>query len=511
MKFKSIAAACVLGSAVVSLPAFADCTGPFTAPDLTFFLSGASGFDGYLKSVADTMFAGKTIYYFHDNADKSDKGYRAYKGTMAKAAGSVPAGTCVLLLKRSAGGSIHGVVDLARGLRSTVLDVSSGACSLISGTDYVCGTKGVDPNAANYDTAGAAGLIPDGGASDVGPAMFEGPDNAEYGLPTLSASEQAKLSTKAGFSSMMGYVTTLAVPASTTIVNAQYGAMLKGTYYDWSQVDPAINTGNTQVVVCRRFPGSGTQASYNWRFANFPCESASGGSVPLARMADSDGVTAYGGFGSGLIGSGTPADPYIVDPTFGYTVIENSGAGDVRSCLTAAQNHTDYTFTGEDGKTYKATFGQSSDPFRAIGVLSSDSAGKENGWGWRYMDGKGYYSIASQAADAALNGAVTPTGVAPSKANLISGAWSFAVEPTLQYRNAAAATNVFGDTAPALSGQKLDFFNAFTAAATDKANATANWIAALPPQNTPNAPLFDNNVARGTHYGNMCSPLQLLY
>ena len=110
-----------------------------------------------------------------------------------------------------------------------------------------------------------------------------------------------------------------------------YGQLLSGKVQSWSKIAGA---GAGNVVVCRRVSGSGTQATYGWFFGGFPCTSgniASSVNAPLAGESDS---TSYGPYMGA--GSGTSADPYIMDPTAGYTVIELGSSGDVRNCLKTA-------------------------------------------------------------------------------------------------------------------------------------------------------------------------------
>jgi len=91
--------------------------------------------------------------------------------------------------------------------------------------------------------------------------------------------------------------------------------------------------------------------------------------------------------------------------------------------------------------------------------------------------------------------------VAPTQPNLIDGKYDFAAELTMQYRN----TTVNG--VPALSGLKKTFADEFIR----RAGAPAfqqPWTASLPPTYIPAA---GQPIAKGTRFGNMCSPLQLLF
>jgi hypothetical protein len=505
MKINAMALACasigLLGSGQVAAQAVL----PFDTPDVKIILSGASAPDAFLVTIATGLFdAG--FHRFQDNggtpADAADDGrnYNAFFGRMKNDA-TVPAtlrGRTVMFVKRSRGGSVFGVNPVARAQRMETLDLTSANCTL-TGTIYRCATKGIDPGLAGYIASTNPGEPADFGVSDVEPALFKGPFNVEFGQSQLTKSEVDRLDVKPVNSLMMGIVATNSVPVATTISRAAYGAMLSGTYQDWSQIDSTITTGNTQVVVCRRVQGSGTQTAYNWYFNNFPCQGEFAGQVAPKRMSESaSGITG---------GTGTQLDPFIIDPTTGYTVVENSTSGNVRDCLRRAETRADHDFRGDDGNWYRIKFSNGADPFRAIGVLSADSASSANpnlnGWSFRYLDGAGVFNINTQANA----GGSADKGIAPSKANLISGAYDFAVELTMQRRK-VAVTNDHSDAVAVPSALKLTFINEFIRRAGDPAFNTNNWVAALPPTFDPTSTA---NVARGTRFGNTCSPLQLLF
>jgi hypothetical protein len=404
------------------------------------------------------------------------------------------AGKKVLLIKRSTGGSVFGVNPVARAEALAVLQVGdglggAGACTATTGSyNYKCPVVGIDPGVGSPT---GEELVPDFGVSDVSPAMFKEPFNVEFGASQLSPGEVADLTIKGVNTIAMGLAVTNAIPSTTYLSKAVYGALLAGNIGDWTQVDPSLApAAGTQVLVCRRVPGSGTQTSYNWFFNNFPCttESIAGtGSTVPTRMADS---------ASGIVsGSGTTADPYVIDPSQGYTVLENSSSGNVADCMTKAAAGGVHTFKDEEGKSYSVDFGTGG--YGAVAVLSVDSLGKSsnaaNGWSYRALDGAGMYYDSD--AGTAVVPASTGTGVHPSKANLIEGNYEFASEVTMQYRNS-------------LTGVKKTFADFFIARAGSPAFNTNPWVAALPPTYDPTTTA---NVAKATRGGNMCKPLQKLY
>ncbi|MDO9449220.1 MAG: hypothetical protein Q7J21_01940 [Rugosibacter sp.] len=493
MKIKKLAAACAFALAGAAAPAFA--LAPFDAPELTVYLSGASAPDNFLEQIATGMFAGAKgtdWFAYVDNGD--GKQQRAFFGTMKTTAvdSTIPStlsGKKVLFIKRSTGGSVFGVNPVARGEALAVLKVAAADCVATTGSfNYKCPVVGTDPGVG---TPTGAEMVPDFGVSDVSPAMFKAPFNVEFGASQLSPTEVAGMTVKGVNTIAMGLAVTNVIPASTYISRATYGALLAGNIGDWTQVDPSLApTAGTQVLVCRRVPGSGTQTSYNWFFNNFPCATGSiagSGNTQPTRMSDS---------ASGIVsGSGTSADPFVIDPSQGYTVLENSSSGNVADCMAKASGGGVHTFKDEEGKSYKADFGTGG--YGAIAVLSVDSLGKSsnaaNGWSYRAMDGAGMYYDSD--AGTAVVPASTGNGVHPSKANLIDGKYEFASEITMQYRNS-------------LAGTKKTFADFFIARAGSPSFNTNPWVAALPPEYDPTTTA---NVAKGTRFGNMCAPLQQLF
>lgn len=470
MQLKQIALGCTLALATLAAQA-AGVVNVNGVPHNLVYLTGASAPDGFMGDIVESMMSNVT-YYQNVSANGAFQ-HRAYAGTAANIPG-VANGTRVLFMKRSKGGSIFGVNPVARAQRVESIDVNN--CTAGAGTKaspYVCGTLGIDPGVAGAGLPSNAGLVPDFGVADVEPALFKGPFNTENDQPALSPVETARLKATPVNQLMMGLVATSQVPATTVLTRAAYGAMLNGQIATWDQVDPALSG---DVTVCRRAQGSGTQTSYNWYFANFPCQAAANGSTAPARMSDSFGwkVGSAADFGLPRNANGDPADPnaapgsaanpWVIDPASGYTVVENSGSGDVRNCLRNANAGTDHYFKAWDPEeqienNFVVPF-SASGPMKAIGVLSLDSYGQENGWSFRMMDGAGTFNGATQTASAGA------TGIAPSKDNLINGRWDFAVELSMQYRN-VAVTNEQGDGIPAISGVTKAVADAFILRAGD--------------------------------------------
>lgn len=511
MKLKSIAAACALMAAGSSFAAGTVNIGG--VPHEVVYLAGASAPDNFLADIAQGMLTGVTFY------TASGTNYRAFAGA-ANAVPGIANGTRVLFIKRSAGGSVFGVNPVARAQRVITIDVNN--CNGGAGTQaspFTCAVVGVDPGEQNHALPTNGGLVPDFGVSDVEPAMFQDPLNTENDAPALAPGEVARLSVTPLNQIMMGIAATNQLPATTVLTRSGYGAMLNGQITTWDQVDPTLSG---DVAVCRRVEGSGTQTSYNWFFGNFPCAANEFGAIAPARMTDS--------FGWKASGTGTSADPYEIDPSAGYTVVENSSSGNVRSCLAAANAGTDYNFSAfdpEEGKTnnFRATFSKSG-PMKAIGVVSLDSYTSASGWSFRHLDGAGTFTGATQTSSAGA------TGIAPSKANLINGRYDFVVELSIQGRN-VAVTNEQGDVVPAASGVQQAFATEFTRRA-GSPQFTGNFensgvqvstpfaFASLPqnfagltdsngsPTNNDGVRYADLYVSKYSRNANTCSPLRYI-
>lgn len=540
MKFTKIALACSLAFAAMSVQAAPGDVGAIAAATAVpesnvIFFSGATAPDNFLQTVATTMF--QPGFTFITGTGDTSTNYRAFVG-LAAATLPIPgivAGTPLILIKRSQGGSVWGVGPVAQANNIRTLDVKSAAC--IQGantTTYTCPIVGTDPvGAAN----GSGGRVTDMGVSDIEPAMFKLPYNTENGAPQLTPAELASLISLPVNQLMMGIVATNAVPATTHLSRSQYGAALAGKLDTWNQIEGT--TADEAMVVCRRVNGSGTQTSYNWMFSGFPCNLSTSG------FSNTPPANVLGSFGYDGAHAGTPADPFIVDPTAGLTIVENSTSGDVRNCLSSAYYGVDHVTQGDSGKFYKVLFSgvagtpvsasvvtagagapalaPRGGPSKAIGVLSVDSFGNANsafayrplqtnnttpytytftdtsaspltasGFSFRSLDGAGVFNA---AANVQAFTAGPGTGIAPSKSNLVNGKYDFVVELTMQRR-------------PTLSALKTSFFNELRKRLGAVNNTTNPAFATLPDVASYTTPASNAAVvSKYSRGGNTCAPL----
>jgi len=546
MKFSKIALATSMALAAMTANAIGSAGIPDN-PDNILFISGASGVDSYLGATADYFINVTT--YIHS----ADNNYKAWYGTTKTDIGTLGAGANLLIIKRSAGGSAYGVGPLARG---TLIDVPDWRDATPTAVDTTLTALSIAATSNQWTVATrASALAPDIGVSDVEPKMFTG-INAEAGISVLTNAEQALLTPAPWAVLAEGIAVNNRVPETANITNTWVREALDGHdgYKNWSKVDGST----TPVTICRRIEGSGTQAAYNSYFNGFPGTSFYNGygrNVPKV-TSNSLGYNATG-TNTGL----STSAPILISPSAGFTVFEGYASTDVRKCLQAAQLGIDVTLQGRSGtvsgvtsnRYYKLKFGTApvTGGAKAIGVLSLDSytstsatraqsaavttadgkgyaksTGDWNGeWTFRNLNGKGTYDVANQVATCAagtdgtndlgstvpfVSGCSGATGVAPSRVNILTGAYDFVVEPTLQ---------ILGSN----TSWKLDFFNSLSAVLASPAsmmpgsanNAAPYAYAAVPSLVTkvgtydPANPASAAVVVDLTHQGNTTSPLHV--
>ena len=519
MHMKKLAAAVALACGTLATGG-AQAAFPFDPVQVDLFQSGASAVQNNLKAQLPTLFQPgyKTAC---DNATSNCSAFFSVTGTLANAA-PVPLsiqGKTARIVYRTRGGSGWGVGVVARAQPIQWMAMNPTTCSTTAPAgatvvaDYYCAPTG-DDSLSN-------GRVPDLGLSDVEPKMFQAPLNVEFGQTQLDAFNLAGLTNFAVYQQAFGMPMTNVIPASLFIDRLLFQSMLSktGLMHDWTKVNGAptasINPGSVAkpVVVCRRVQGSGTQATTNYIINGFGCGNndvtAPVPYVDPSRMADSVGFGAQG------TGSST-SDPIVIDPSAGYTVVENPASGDVRSCLTAAQNGSNWKFKGDDGKYYEVTFSGADAtlatpysnvdatvkaPYGATGVLSYDSAGTENGWHFQDMNGL----LTANAAAINASGRPATSTAKYAVAAMIETDWDYFSEESIQYRNGANGK-------VALSGDLKTLADGLIHVLGDPAVINANLgIAGLPNQYPPTMNVTTNKVGKGTKSGDTCKQKQILY
>ncbi len=329
--------------------ALATIAAPSFAQSVEVRISGASALQNSIaKAVAEVCDSTKAL---------SDRNlYRSASGTTytctAKAA-VLAGGKTVVIRKRDAGGSAFGVLNLNVGTNTLGFTNPGGSCVASTvDTDINAGVAGVqidlDPTAAvlqfnAFSGCSDATLGVMYGVSDVEPTLFagQGAVNNVTGTALLAQVFGLAVNDKLYRSMQVAegkYADVAAAAAgdpafseanAPSIEASQFRSIAIGNYQDWTQVNADIAAapgGTTAIKVCRRVATSGTQATFNARLLENPC-----GSGALTFGTNAGDATA--------LNDGANAASLV--KTDAYTIVMNSGAGNVDNCLTVADNQNE--------------------------------------------------------------------------------------------------------------------------------------------------------------------------
>lgn len=495
MQIKKLSALCAIALASMAGSAHAALTAAQTSilndansNGRVVFISGASAVQkGFAAGVA-SLFSGTPFYLGVDNTKNIDSNdHLAVAGTLAVATGGWSAGTNVVVVYRVKGGSVMGVNPVARAESIEALDVTAANCgSLGSGTaaaPYKCSTTT---------------RVPDAGVSDVAPALFKSPVNTEgeTAAAELNAAELADLAARPIYGLAFGIPVTKTVGSSVKFTRSTVAAIMSGNVATWDQVD-AAESGD--IVICRRVPGSGTQAVMNLWAGNYPCNG-------LAQQEPADRDTSGNYDGTDFIEAGKNyTGQYTVNAgTGGLVVVENSTSGQVRDCLNKAVTGGSYDTADRDGNLVKVTFNGAG--HKAIGVLSMDSLSSSTAagnWQFRSLDGAGKMTADLQAGGTAVvdGSSLTGTGKFPTKTAYENGDWD--LQGWVSFNLPSRTT-----------GNKKALLENFAAKVSDPAvlavvSSLKNVAMAIPGQDAP----FDFPAGPGSQMldaaylnGNQCAP-----
>ncbi|HEV6965110.1 hypothetical protein [Roseateles sp.] len=385
-----------------------------------------------------------TFDVFFDSATGSN--HRAYSFKTKVAIGGWPVGTPVLITKRDAGGSAQGVTPLLNGGDATqahmLVDAS---CTAASGGV----SPATDIQKAGFICSGTTTGLATAGFSDVEPALLQATVNGGTGLDVSGldaagfvqnifaigvnkklylALQKAQGLVAAGATDIDESAAAQPSIPKSFIAGALTGQLLgsSSNKKGWNLLIPASvdsNINNKRINVCRRTPGSGTQAASNLYFANNPCGGTANQFVPTA---------------------GTTTATLAV--TGSLTTLQNSSTGAVETCLGTVEGLADST----GGGYAFGVLGRENNPQAVVNGVPSEK-------GYRY---------------------VKLSGATPSRAALISGEYDFAVEASMQWPKAGAANAPSADALALLTKMRSEMGKAAILQGLDP--DLQNGLAALP-------------------------------
>ena len=384
-----------------------------------------------------------TFDVFYDSA--SGANYRAYSFKTKVAVGTWPVGTPVVIYKRDLGGSAQGVTPLLAGGDATqthmLIDAS---CTTGSGP-----SPATDVQKPGFICAGTNTGLAHGGFSDVEPPLLQATINGGGNLDTSGldaagfvqnifavavnkklylALQKAQGLVAAGATDIDESAAAQPSVPKTFIAGALTG-QINGSSTSkkgWNLLIPASvdsNINNKRVNVCRRTPGSGTQAASNLYFANNPCGGSANQYTPVAGT--------------------TSAVPSVLGSV---TVQQGSSTGVVETCLGSVEALAD----GTGGGYGFGVLGRENNPQALVNGVPSEK-------GYRY---------------------VKLSGATPSRASLIAGDYDFAVEASMQWAKAGAANAPAADVLALLTKMRAELGKASILQGLDP--DLQNGLAALP-------------------------------
>lgn len=366
----------------------------------------------YVAEICNTA----TMHVYFDSVAGTN--HRAYSCNLAKAVGNYAVSTPIVVYKRDQGGSGQGVNPIATNTATAQMKIANDAtCTVVAATPNY-----TDIQVANYICTTTESRVADVGISDVEPNLLnQAPNLADStaGNPSSGAVSPVNLSNLVVTPFVQGIfavavnkqaywalqqtqfpsqtagrtiadIDTLPQPSlPTTFVRNYLTGGLSATATTkrgWGQViSESVDAGvNTKAFnVCRRQPGSGTQAASNAYFAQNPC-----------------GITP-----SSVLRQAAATAP-THSATGSFIVNEQAGTGGVETCLGTTVN-------GISGAYGLAVLGRENNPLANGGDK-----------GYRYVKLDGMEPVR-------YNGS---TGAA-------TGHYDFVYESTIQYNSANPGLN----------------------------------------------------------------------
>ncbi len=494
-------------------------------PDVTIYVAGASaqtpGLMGVLLDPTSglcqgtagtgttTLLAGTTTATIYVDVASSNpvigSTYTAVFCTsrvaLGTAAGSIPVGKKVLVVKRDGGGSFQGVGPVVNELPQSFMITTKAACNTAAAAQtFVYGqAPGRAVNLNVKTCAGTSNQTAHLGLSDVEDAIWSARNDylsANEGNPT------AQFVTNNGFTAIQGFAgqgfgvavtqklygalqtaqglgagcanDLTSVACQPSLTRAQVSAIVRNDvsayHANWTAVFGSADTHN--VNVCRRTNTSGTQATSDLFFVNTPCgiNASTPGDATPSYAAKAIGTSYVTDPTTGA--TATTLNNFPGDATAAYHIVEASSTGNNKKCLSTfndvLKNIDNVTYTVND--------------VYALGVLSlENSPSATDKWAFVKLDG------------------VSPTSDAQQRANILNGSYPLAVES-----EALVSTH-------ATVGE-AGLMTFLTTVLANPAVHDAKGIYIVPGADGTTAPQFDgtNNVAKFIRSGQSCKPAQLV-
>lgn len=401
--------------------------------------------------------------------------------TLAAPFNGIAAGTDVAFFKSDAGGSGQGVYPVI--LNSPRAQVKTDPTSCTNPNVTVSGVSTPNPAVADTQYTGCANdsvlRSPQVGVSDEEPTLFAGinvPTDDTYDETVLQSNDLVSvpvaqtvfavavnrnlyeaLQTVQGIAGIAGCaVGSTAEACMPSIGKAQAATLFGGFAPDWGVL--GVASPSNQINICRRLPGSGTQAAANRFFLEFPCNAAAlppadytASTVPVSQLAANASATDITNY----------INANVKNVAGNVFVFEGPGTGNVVSCLNQAQ---------------------------AVGGYAIGHVSKENliGTDWRH---------------------VKLDGIAPNRDNAKAGKYDYLFESTVQY-SAATYAALTANQQKFISGLQVELGKPSSLAKLSV--SSQEGVAALPngaiPYGTGNTDerKFYSRVSRN---GNSCSPV----
>lgn len=417
MTLKKLIAA--LGVAALTLPALAHVplsVDPVNgvAPDIEVNIAGASASDAQIEALI-TNSPGQlcdpgTIDYFRNSGSSPGSSYRAFFCTMSTVAG-IPAGSKVLVRKRSAGGSGQGARPVCDRIAQSFMKLQNTCTQTAPGSrEWRCPTAATDLES----------LVAEVGVSDVGPneiadasltsANCASPEGSFALVFNTPVTKKLRDALQAAQGKTVGSETAANMPSLSL---DQVRSIFTGRIQTWDDIKVRGNTLPAVAVA-----------------AGLPAPSSNRATV--CRRQDSSGTFStvllhvLGG-GACLGGSPLPMAAGTANPNATQIVTVNA-SGDVESCLDNLNNGVALA-AGVNG-VVNLPGGASSD--WAIGMLSTEFNAPAGGPGGAIPKNYRYIRL---------------DGVVPSIDNAAAGTYSYVMVSTIQqstvFPPSAASTAIF--------------------------------------------------------------------